>query len=74
MGGMAQGLKSLIWKKTPLIVLYNKINKKFNLLLWKAISTWLNLVTLPNLNQMEMSHVILIISINSFGLPEKKKM
>ena len=61
-------------EKNPLlIVLYNQINKKFNLLLWKAISTWLNLVTLPNLNQVEMSHVILIININAFGLPEKKK-
>ena len=25
---------------------------------WKAIPTWLNLVTPPNLNQVEMSYVI----------------
>ena len=47
-------------------------NKNFNLPVWKAISTWLNLVTPSNLNQVEISYVILIININSFGLPEKK--
>ena len=33
--------------------------KNFNLPLWKAISTWLNLVTLSKLNLVEMSYVIL---------------
>ena len=41
-------------------------------LVLKVISIWLNLETPPNLNQVEMSYVIHIININSFGLPGKK--
>ena len=42
-----------------LIFRYVVHNKNFNLpVCIKAIPTWLNLVTPPNLNQVEMSYVI----------------
>ena len=61
-----------IMEKHYAILQYLINNKSFNLPVSKAISTWLILVAPSNLNQVEMSYVILVININSFGLPEKK--